>query len=114
MGEREGERHAAKVVMNGTRTHNTQSGRSLLCGMLNSKWDPNEVVAAAKSNPFAKPTCHLVVDFQAVPCHVGVRLEVQVHGPAVAVEVRDGFPSAKLVRLSVVSLDNDSECREET
>ena len=32
-GEREGERHAAKVVMNGTRTRDTLSGRSLLCGM---------------------------------------------------------------------------------
>ena len=29
MGEREGERHAAKVVVNGTRTPNSLSGRSL-------------------------------------------------------------------------------------
>ena len=31
--ERRGERHAAKVVMNGIRTRDTLSGRSLLCGM---------------------------------------------------------------------------------
>ena len=32
--EKEGEKHAAKVVMKGTRTRVTLSGQSLLCGMM--------------------------------------------------------------------------------
>lgn len=49
-------------------------------------------------------TCHLIGQTHSVAGDEGVRLEDDVHGPPVAVEVWDVVRSTELVCLSVVSL----------
>ena len=70
VGEREGERHAVKVVMNGTRTRDTLSGRSILCGMMPG---PVGQLAGAPIFQLLKHNTMLIEHQTGVPAQNGLK-----------------------------------------